>query len=63
VKTQIYTFIKDFDKELATADALIALQPEHPSGYMEKSSIFNQMNRKDSAEYYYELSKSKNNIP
>ena len=62
MKIQLLSYQKKFDEALVSANALISFYPDQSTGYMEKAGIFQQMNRKDSANYYYQLSKSKNNI-
>lgn len=61
MKIQLHAYRQEYEKALATADELIALQPEKSAGYIEKANILNQLNKKDSADFYYNMGKSKNN--
>ncbi|MDD3691256.1 MAG: glycosyltransferase family 39 protein [Bacteroidales bacterium] len=56
---QIYAYQQQSEKAFQTVNAMIAHMPEKAAGYMEKATLFRQLNQPDSANYYYELGKTK----
>ncbi len=63
MKIQMLSYQQRFDEALIATDALININPYISTGYAEKANVFQQMNNMDSANFYYELAKSKNIQP
>ncbi len=60
LKIQIYAYMQDYEKAMEVAESLIEFQPEISVGYIEKANLLNQLNKKDSADFYYNIGQSKN---
>lgn len=52
----IYLRMKEFDKALLYADSVLKMPPIKESSYAIKGKIYSEMNRYDSAMYYFQLS-------
>ena len=59
LKIYFFNQSKQFENALKTANEIIIIAPNAPIGYIEKGNIFHATNQLDSAQYYYEIAKTR----